>query len=136
MTLSTMFLSCKLLKLTEIVDFDFLIIFAISAASNTFFLYIDSIPFSEFFKKYLLNIQNSTWFFIGIILLILGSFVTIFDYPQIQYFENMDSKMYATLESEQKEIHNRLIIEFSIGLVILLAGGALFTMSFFRNSKK
>ena len=84
----------------------------------------------------MLNIQNPTWFFIGIILLILGSFVTIFDYPQIQYFENMNSEMYATLESEQKEIHNRLIIEFSIGIVILLAGGALFVVSFFRNSKK
>ena len=68
--------------------------------------------------------------------MILGSFVTIFDYPQIQYFENMNSEMYTTLESEQKEIHNRLIIEFSIGIVILLAGGALFAMSFFRNSKK
>ena len=84
----------------------------------------------------MLKIQNPTWFFIGIILLILGSFVTIFDYPQIQYFENMNSEMYTTLESEQKEIHNRLIIEFSIGIVILLAGGALFAMSFFRNSKK
>ena len=84
----------------------------------------------------MVNIQNSTWFFIGIILLILGSFVTVFDYPQIQYFENMDSEMYATLESEQKEIHNRLIIEFSIGIVILLAGCSVFVVSFFRNSKK
>ena len=84
----------------------------------------------------MLNIQNSSWFFIGIILLILGSFVTVFDYPQIQYFENMDSTMYTTLKSEQKEIHNRLIIEFSVGIVILLSGGALFAMSFFRNSKK
>jgi len=90
----------------------------------------------HFLKKYLVNIQNPTWFFIGIILLILGSFVAVFDYPQIQYFENMDSEMYATLESKQKEIHNRLIIEFSIGIVILLAGGALFVVSFFRNSKK
>lgn len=90
----------------------------------------------HFLKKYLVNIQNPTWFFIGIILLILGSFIAIFDYPQIQYFENMDSEMYATLESEQKEIHNRLIIEFSIGIVILLAGGALFVVSFFRNFKK
>ena len=44
--------------------------------------------------------------------------------------------MYTTLKSEQKEIHNRLIIEFSVGIVILLSGGALFAMSFFRNSKK
>ena len=90
----------------------------------------------SFSEKILVKIQNPTWFFIGIILLILGSFVTVFDYPQIQYFENMDSEMYVTLESEQKEIHNRLMIEFSIGIVILLAGGALFIVSFFRNSKK
>jgi hypothetical protein len=44
--------------------------------------------------------------------------------------------MYTTLESEQKEIHNRLKIEFSIGIVILLGGMALFVTSFFRNSKK
>ena len=97
---------------------------------------MNNLSLIHFLKKHLVNIQNSTWFFIGIILLILGSFVTIFDYPQIQYFENMDSEMYATLESEQKEIHNRLIIEFSVGLVILLGGGASFVMSFFRNSKK
>ena len=84
----------------------------------------------------MVHIQNPTWFFIGIILLILGSFITIFDYPQIQYFENMESEMYTTLESEQKEIHNRLIIEFSVGLVIILAGSALFIMSFFKNPKK
>ena len=89
-----------------------------------------------FFTKYLLNIQNLTWFFIGMILLILGSFITIFDYPQIQYFENMDLEMYATLESEQKDIHNRLIIELSVGIVILISGGTLFAMSFFRNSNK
>ena len=89
-----------------------------------------------FFTKYLLNIQNPTWFFIGIILLILGSFIVIFDYPQIQYFDKIESEIYVTLESEQKEIHNRLKIEFSIGIIILLAGGTLFTASFFRNSKK
>ena len=87
-------------------------------------------------KKYMLNIHNPTLFFIGIILLILGSFVTIFDYPQIQYFENMNSEMYSTLESEQKEIHNRLIIEFSIGFIILLAGGAFFIITVFRNTSK
>ena len=90
----------------------------------------------SFSQEMMVHIQNTTWFFIGIILLILGIFVTVFDYPQIQYFENMDSEMYATLEYEQKEIHNRLIIEFSVGLVILLAGGASFIMSFFKNSKK
>ena len=84
----------------------------------------------------MLSIQNSIFFFIGIILLILGSFVSVFDYPQIQYFENMDSEMYLTLESEQKEIHSRLIIEFSIGIVILLAGGTFFILSIFKNPSK
>ena len=60
----------------------------------------------------------------------------LFDYPQIQYFDKIEPEMYATLEYEQKEIHNRLKIEFSIGIVILLAGMALFVTSFFRNSKK
>ena len=80
--------------------------------------------------------MNHTLFFIGIILLILGSFITIFDYPQIQYFENMNSEMHEILESEQKEIYNRLKIEFSIGIVILFAGSISFVVSFFRNSKK
>ena len=84
----------------------------------------------------MVHIQNTTLFLIGIILLILGSFVTVFDYPQIQYFENMGSEMYIALESEQKEIHNRLIIEFSIGIVILLAGCSMFVVSLFRNPKK
>ena len=84
----------------------------------------------------MVHIQNPTWFFIGIILVILGSFIMLFDYPQIQYFDKIEPEMYATLESEQKEIHNRLKIEFSIGIVILLAGMALFVTSFFRNSKK
>ena len=75
-----------------------------------------------FFKKYLLTIQNPTWFFIGIILLILGSFIVVFDYPQIQYFDNMGTEFYAALESEQKEIHNRLKIEFAIGIAIILGG--------------
>tara|TARA_Y100000590_G_scaffold398040_1_gene480122 strand:- start:97 stop:354 length:258 start_codon:yes stop_codon:yes gene_type:complete len=84
----------------------------------------------------LLKILNSSWFFIGIILLILGSFITVFDYPQIQYFENMDLERYASLKSETKEIHSRLKIEFSIGVTILLAGGTFFVLSILRNPSK
>ena len=83
----------------------------------------------------MLNIINSTWFFIGIILLILGTFVTIFDYPQIQYFENMDSQMYASLDSEKKDIHQRLQIELSIGISILMAGTAFLTLSMFKKKR-
>ena len=82
-----------------------------------------------------MNIINHTWFFIGIVLLILGSFITIFDYPQIQYFENMDSQMYASLDSEKRDIHQRLQIELSIGLSILMAGIAFFTLSLVWKKK-
>ncbi len=83
----------------------------------------------------MLNIFNSTWFFIGIILLILGSFVTIFDYPQIQYFDNMDSQMYASLDPEKKAIHQRLQIELSIGISILMTGIAFLTLSMFKKKR-
>ena len=83
-----------------------------------------------------MNIINHTWFFIGIILLILGSFITIFDYPQILYFENMDSQMYASLDSEKRDIHQRLQIELSIGITILLAGGMFLGLSLFRKKRQ
>ena len=84
----------------------------------------------------MVQIINHTWFFIGIILLILGTFVTVFDYPQIQYFDNMDSQMYASLDSETKEIHKRLQIELSIGITILLAGGMFLGLSLFRKKRQ
>ncbi len=48
----------------------------------------------------------------------------------------MDSEMYTSLESEKKEIHNRLKIEFSIGVAIILAGGTYFALSIIRNLSK
>ena len=66
-------------------------------------------------------------------MLILGSFVTVFDYPQIQYFENMDSQMYASLDSEKRDIHQRLQIELSIGIAILMTGSVFLTLSLFRK---
>jgi hypothetical protein len=83
----------------------------------------------------MLHIINHTWFFIGLIMLILGTFITVFDYPQIQYFESMDSQMYTSLDSETKEIHKRLQIELSIGITILLAGGMFLGLSLFRKKR-
>ena len=83
----------------------------------------------------MLHIITHTWFFIGLIMLILGTFITVFDYPQIQYFESMDSQMYTSLDSETKEIHKRLQIELSIGITILLAGGMFLGLSLFRKKR-
>ena len=68
-------------------------------------------------------------------MLILGTFITVFDYPQIQYFESMDSQMYTSLDSETKEIHKRLQIELSIGITSLLAGGMFLGLSLFRKKR-
>lgn len=69
-----------------------------------------------------MEIKNVTLFLVGIIVLVLGTLIIIFDYPQIEYFENIDFKLYYSLLDKEKEIHQRLVIEFTIGLVILGLG--------------
>ena len=69
-----------------------------------------------------MEIKNVTLFLVGIILLVLGTLIIIFDYPQIEYFENIDFESYNSLLVEEKEFHQRLVIEFTIGLVILGLG--------------
>ena len=80
-----------------------------------------------------MEIKNITLFFIGIIVLILGSLIIIFDYPQIQYFESMDLNSYSSLVQEKKEIHQRLQFEFSIGLTILVGGASILFLSFLKR---
>ena len=69
-----------------------------------------------------MEIKNVTLFLVGIIVLVLGTLIIIFDYPQIEYFENIDFELYYSLLDKEKEIHQRLVIEFTIGLVILGLG--------------
>lgn len=72
-------------------------------------------------------------FFIGIIFLVLGTLIIIFDYPQIQFFENKDLESYYLLDEEKKTIHQRLVLEFSIGIGILGLGSALLIGSFLKR---
>lgn len=81
------------------------------------------------------EIRNQTLFFSGIIVLILGMLIIIFDYPQIQFLENMDSESYYLLDEEKKEIHQRMIIEFFAGMGIFVAGIVLLAVSFLRRFK-
>ncbi|PBO85709.1 MAG: hypothetical protein COA77_02270 [Thaumarchaeota archaeon] len=80
-----------------------------------------------------MEIKNVTLFLVGIILLVLGTLIIIFDYPQIEYFENIDFKLYNSLLVEEKEIHQRLVIEFTIGLVIFGLGVLLLVGSFLNR---
>jgi len=69
-----------------------------------------------------LEIRNQRKFLVGLIILILGSFVIVFDYPQIEYLNNLESDNSITLEIEQKEIFQKILIEFTIGVILLIIG--------------
>jgi len=83
-----------------------------------------------------LEIKNIEWFFISLILLIVGTFIVIFDYPQIQFFDNLDDQSDYLLDEEEKNIHQRLKIEFSVGVIFVLSGLILSFISIFWNFKK
>lgn len=82
-----------------------------------------------------MEINNITLFFVGITIAILGSLIMIFDFPQIQYFESMESESYLMLEGEDKDIHQRLKIEFAIGSSLLGVGIIFLLLSVFKKSK-
>jgi len=88
---------------------------------------------NHFSKESFNEIKNVTLFLVGIIVLVLGTLIIIFDYPQIEYFENIDFELYYSLLDKEKEIHQRLIIEFTIGLVILGLGVLLLVGSFLNR---
>ena len=81
-----------------------------------------------------MEIKNVGLFFIGLIILIVGTFIVIFDYPQIQYFENIEDESYFLLENDKKEIHQRLKVEILIGIMILIGGFVLIVFSLVKKS--
>ncbi len=83
-----------------------------------------------------MEIKNVGLFFIGLIILIIGIFIVIFDYPQIQYFENIEAESYFLLDEEKKNIHQRLKLEFSIGIIFLVIGIMLLIFSIVKKTWK
>jgi hypothetical protein len=80
-----------------------------------------------------LEIRNQRKFLVGLIILILGSFVIVFDYPQIQYFNNLENENYVTLEIGQKEIFQKILVEFAIGIILFLCGISLIIISILKR---
>lgn len=80
-----------------------------------------------------MEIKNTTFFLTGIAVLVLGLFIMTFDYPQIQYFEQLSSESYSLLSFKEKSIHQRLLVEFSIGTAILSAGAGLTAFSVIKK---
>ena len=83
-----------------------------------------------------LEIRNVGGFFVGLIILMVGIFIVIFDYPQIQYLENLESEPYYLLEEETKNIYERLKVEFAIGITILAIGIVLSVISLIKAPKR
>ena len=83
-----------------------------------------------------MEIKDTGIFFIGIIVLVLGSLIIVFDYPQIEFFEKMDTESYHLMNGEKKDLHKRLVFEFSIGIVILVLGILLLIVSMLRRFEK
>ena len=81
-----------------------------------------------------MEIKNVSLFFIGLIILIVGTFIVIFDYPQIHYFENIEDESYLLLENDKKDIHQRLKLEILIGIMILIGGFVLIVFSLVKKT--
>lgn len=77
-----------------------------------------------------MEIKDTRLFFIGIIILIIGLFVVIFDYSQLQLLENDYS-----LTSKEKEILFKMQIEFLIGNILLISGISMTIISIFKKLK-
>ena len=69
----------------------------------------------------------------GLIILIIGSFVIVFDNPQIQYFNNLENENRITLEIEQKEIFQKIMVEFAIGIILFVCGISLMVISILKR---
>jgi len=66
----------------------------------------------------------------------IGIFIVIYDYPQIKYFDNFEFDSYLLLDEDKKNIHQRLKIEFSIGITFLLSGIGLIIFSLIKKTKE
>ena len=65
--------------------------------------------------------------------MILGSFIIVFDYPQIEYFNYLQDETSQILENNKKEIYQKILIEFSIGIILLGLGIILILISIFKR---
>jgi len=72
----------------------------------------------------------------GIVIFMIGIFIVIYDYPQIKYFDNFEFDSYLLLDEDKKNIHQRLKIEFSIGITFLLSGIGLIIFSLIKKTNE
>ena len=81
------------------------------------------------------ELNNETLFFAGITLVILGSFIMVFDYPQIQFLEMAGSDPGYSMDMEMRDVQQRLLVEFAVGAGLVATGAVLFAASFLKGFK-
>ena len=80
-----------------------------------------------------MEIRNQKKFLVGLVIIILGTFIIVYDYPQIEYFNNLEKENFQILENDKKEIFQKIFIEFSIGMIFFGLGIMLILISVFKR---
>ena len=86
----------------------------------------------KFYEGYL-EIRNQRKFLMGLIIMILGSFIIVFDYPQIEYFHYLENETYEILDNDKNEIYEKILVEFSIGITLFGLGIILIIISILKR---
>jgi len=67
--------------------------------------------------------------------MILGTFIIVYDYPQIEYFNDLEKETFQILENDKREIYQKILIEFLIGIIFFGIGIMLILISIFKKFK-
>ena len=67
--------------------------------------------------------------------MILGTFIIVYDYPQIEYFNDLEKETFQILEKDKREIYQKILIEFLIGIIFFGVGIMLILISIFKRFK-
>ena len=65
--------------------------------------------------------------------MILGAFIIVFDYPQIEYFNYLENNTSQIFETDKKEIYQKILLEFSIGVILFGLGIMLILISMLKR---
>ena len=65
--------------------------------------------------------------------MILGVFIIVFDYPQIKYINYLENDIYQILENDKKEIYQKILVEFFVGVTLFGLGIMLILISILKR---
>ena len=71
-------------------------------------------------------------FFVGLVILVLGLLILVYDYPQMIYIQNVTTEQLELFDRAEIDKFKRIQIEFYVGVGILLSGAVILFFSRFR----